>query len=237
MAVYLRDRITAALTAAGFKARDDYVPAYATGGTFALVTGVGVRIGAEWWSACPLERAGLLGRFAVALCAAGFTVEDRGEFLYIDDPSRYGLHPTLSEGTLIGVSDTSTGGNTMGQQLTRDDGDSLDQDRPATYISDRGWQYRMLPAGEIAGAWRIWADANDALRWMSPLSWDHYIAVPQIDPTYGYCFGYEIRRVCRRDTARQTVIGYAMNLADMCWPVEDDLVFTMDYPARKAAAA
>ena len=68
-------------------------------------------------------------------------------------------------------------------QLTRDAGDTMDPTRPATYTSNRGWEYRILASTETEGAWNIWVEINDEFRWMiSPLHYDTYTAVPMHDP-------------------------------------------------------
>ena len=70
-------------SAAGFKGREDTIPALSSGGTFDLRSGVGVLVTVEWWDAGEDERARLLARFAVALRDAGLEVEDRGDGLYV----------------------------------------------------------------------------------------------------------------------------------------------------------
>lgn len=82
----LRERVEAALLAAGFQAYGQPVPTKASGGTFDLTAGVGVLVEVAWWDTGYWERRALLERFAVALRDAGFGVEDRGDRLYVAVP-------------------------------------------------------------------------------------------------------------------------------------------------------
>ena len=74
------------LLAAGFKAREDTLPTYASRGTFDLTSGAGVRVQVAWWDSTPDQRRRLLEKFAAALTATGFAVEDRGDSLYVEEP-------------------------------------------------------------------------------------------------------------------------------------------------------
>lgn len=82
----LRERVSAVLLAAGFAAREDTLPTYSTGGTFDLTAGAVVRVSVSWWDATPDQKRKLLGRFAVALERAGFTVTARGDILLVAEP-------------------------------------------------------------------------------------------------------------------------------------------------------
>jgi hypothetical protein len=111
-------------------------------------------------------------------------------------------------------------------QLTRDGASSSkaedDDLRPATYTSDRGWTYRLLPSGDEPGAWRVYPQASGALAWLGP-GWPGYIAVPQRDA----CHGYDVYREAAGAGGTRQPAGYAGNLGDMCWPVELDLLSLM----------
>jgi hypothetical protein len=115
-------------------------------------------------------------------------------------------------------------------QLTRDAGDSMDQTRPATYSSQTG-SFRLLPALEIPDGWYIYPELGDFL-WLLP-GWPGYLAVPQYDKTYGYCYGLAVYRL---DRPGSEPVGYAQNLLDMCWPAERDLIATMNARPAEAAA-
>jgi hypothetical protein len=82
----LRERVAACLGAAGYLDRAGNLPVEHGPGTFTLTAGVGVRVEVAWWDRGDGERRVLLERFAVALAAAGFTVEDRGDTLYVAEP-------------------------------------------------------------------------------------------------------------------------------------------------------
>lgn len=82
----LKQEITRVLLAAGFKAREDTVPYYGTGGTFEVVAGAGAEVRVAWWDASDEEKRALLERFAVALREAGIETEDRGTGLYVAQP-------------------------------------------------------------------------------------------------------------------------------------------------------
>lgn len=86
----LRERVRSVLLDAGFAAREETLPTYAGGGTFDLTSGAGVRVSVSWWDSTPDQRRALLGRFAAALEAAGFDVDDRGEALYVAVPEERG---------------------------------------------------------------------------------------------------------------------------------------------------
>jgi hypothetical protein len=100
--------------------------------------------------------------------------------------------------------------------LTRDPGDSMDHARPGIYVSDRGRSYRLLPSLVVPGAWHIYPDATGELSWLGPL-WPGYLAVPQRGGGYGFA-------VYRVGLIGDGPVGYGMNLSDICWPAEDDLL-------------
>lgn len=76
----LKQRLTDTLEAAGFTSREGHLPVLGGGGTFEIIAGIGAEIRVAWWER---ERRKLLEEFAAALKAAGFTVEDRIEALYV----------------------------------------------------------------------------------------------------------------------------------------------------------
>lgn len=84
----LRERVRAVLLAADppFKARQDTIPGLLSGGTFDLISGVGVTVRVEWWDATDEDRRVLLESFAGALRKAGFTVDDRGDRVWVAPP-------------------------------------------------------------------------------------------------------------------------------------------------------
>jgi hypothetical protein len=82
----------------------------------------------------------------------------------------------------------------------------------AAYVSSRGTSYRMLSCPDGSGTWMVIPDVVPA----QPT----FFAVPQKNFS-----GYEIR--ASRDG--DVILGYAMNLGDAAWPVEEELV-------RQAAA-
>ena len=82
----LRERVRSVLLAAGFHAYGEPVPTKGTRGTFDLTSGIGVRVEVAWWDAGYWDRRRLLGEFAAVLSSAGFTVEDRGDSLYVEEP-------------------------------------------------------------------------------------------------------------------------------------------------------
>ena len=82
----LRERVRDVLLGAGFAAREDTLPAYASGGTFDLTSGAGVRVAVAWWDSAPGQRRELLARFAAALEGAGMVVADQGDRLYVAEP-------------------------------------------------------------------------------------------------------------------------------------------------------
>jgi hypothetical protein len=112
--------------------------------------------------------------------------------------------------------------------LIRDNGDPVDQDRPATYTSDTRRTYRLLPSTETPDAWHIYPSAAD-FRW---LCGDSYLAVPQYDEEHGNCYGYAVHMVHAGRRSHEPV-GYAQNLLDVCEPAEEDLIRTMN---RRPAA-
>ena len=114
--------------------------------------------------------------------------------------------------------------------LTRDPGDSLDQMRPATYSGDTG-SFRLLPSLEIPGAWHIYPELGD-FPWLGP-GWPGFLAIPQYDQAYGYCYGFA---VCRLGRPGSEPAGYAQNLLDMCWPAENDLIASRGARAVEVAA-
>ena len=81
--VTLKQEITRVLLAANFKDRETRLPIYDRGGCFEVIAGVGAEVRVAWWDASDWDRRKLLERFAVALEAAGFEVEDRDQALYV----------------------------------------------------------------------------------------------------------------------------------------------------------
>lgn len=84
----LREQIRAVLLAAGFKAREDTLPTAGSGGTFDLVSGVGVEVRVAWWDVTDGQRWDLLGEFRSALDAAGFVVTPGKKGLYVAVPEK-----------------------------------------------------------------------------------------------------------------------------------------------------
>jgi len=79
----LKEHLTAVLERAGFTPREGHLPTLGGGGTFEIISGAGAEVRVAWWDAGEWERRHLLKRFAAALKAAGFGVEDRIEALYV----------------------------------------------------------------------------------------------------------------------------------------------------------
>lgn len=84
----LRERVRDVLLAAGFKARQDTIPAYSSGGTFDLTSGAVVRVQVSWWDATPDQERVLLESFAAALEQDGFTVTRRDDVLLVVRPEK-----------------------------------------------------------------------------------------------------------------------------------------------------
>ena len=84
----LRERVSAVLLDAGFSEYGDTLPTHSSQGTFDLTAGAGVQVEVAWWDAGYWDRRELLESFAEALRDAGFTVEDRGEALYVAEPEK-----------------------------------------------------------------------------------------------------------------------------------------------------
>lgn len=77
----------------------------------------------------------------------------------------------------------------------------------ASFVSSRGTSYRILACADGSGAWMIVPDVVPA----QPT----FFAVPQKN-----VHGYEIRN----GRAGEVILGYAMNLSDAAWPVEEELI-------------
>ena len=84
----LREQVRAVLLAEGFKAREDTIPSYNTGGTFDLVSGAGVEVRVAWWDATGAQQWELLGRMRETLDAAGYEVTPGRIGLYVAEPEK-----------------------------------------------------------------------------------------------------------------------------------------------------
>lgn len=122
----LRERVRAVLLAAGFAAREDTLPTFATRGTFDLTSGAGVRVSVSWWDSTPDQRRELLARFDAALEAAGMVVADQGEWLHVGEQLANGKTKT-QRGFISSVRPSYVGAQALGSWGHRSGRGACDQ--------------------------------------------------------------------------------------------------------------
>jgi hypothetical protein len=91
----LKDRITAILVAAGFPNSLD--TEHSHGPAFVVTAGVGATVGIMWWNASDHMRELLLTQYEAPLRAAGLPVVNRGNILYVAEPTTAIFLPGLRE--------------------------------------------------------------------------------------------------------------------------------------------